>query len=95
VIIYTWVRWRELTTQFLRSVITPKKDNHCRGDTNGNKNCKHPISPPPTVPAPIRINALGDRSSEETIDDIRSGNSSLDSSSPLERRDIGDNDSIH
>jgi hypothetical protein len=87
--------WRELTTQFLCSVITPEKHNDRRGDTDRNKNRKHPISPPPTVSASVRIDTLSNRSSEETIDDIRCGNSSLDSSSPLKGSDIGNDDSIH
>jgi hypothetical protein len=88
-------RGGEHTTQLLCSVITPEKDNHRRGNTNRNKNRKHPITPPPAISASIRIDALRNRSSEETIDDIRCGNSSLDSSSPLKRCDIGNDDSIH
>jgi len=84
----------ELTTKFLCSVVTPEKHNHGGGDTDRNKYRKHPISPSPTVATSVRIHTLGNRSSEKTIDDIRCGNSCLNSSSPLKRGDIGNDDSV-
>lgn len=92
-------RGKRKCTEFLGSTVTDQEDNDGRGDEHWDNDAEHSVSPSPAVLDPSRIqavcvDAVGDIASDEGVEDEGEGDGSLDSASPFERGDVGNDEAV-